>query len=310
MSAPAVSLEHLGVLYDDLESLVACTGPRVADAVDQGDDVYLAVDRRTARGFRDWLGPASERVEFPSPREWPRDLVRDLRSITRPGRRTLVLGQYTATGGVGEEHVHAEAGINLVLGDLPMTLLCTCAHDADPALVRALHAGHPALLVDGVPMPNPEFRQPASETLVPAALWGPTTLRLDFCAPVGLRRLREQVARAAAAAGLCEERVRDAVQATHEAAVVAAGGPEPTVLGGAGSADDGHDERAVPCVLEVRADVGAVYCEIVGPAADAVADADADALRIVRMFCDQALVHDDTDGRRVRVLRVPDPGTR
>lgn len=314
MSAPPVTaLEHLGVLYEDRDTLVASTGPRVAAALADGDDVFLAVDRRTARGFREWLGPAGDRVEYPSPADWPRDPVRDLRSIARSDRRTLVLGQYTASGNVGDEHARFETGINLVLGDLPMTLLCTCAHDAGPVLLDALHTCHPGLLVDGEAVTNSAFRAPAPDSPVPATIWGPPTLRLDFSAPVDLRRVRERVVRVAEAAGMRGDTVDDAVQAVHEAAVIAAGGPDAAALDHAGSADEvPRDERAVPCVLEVRADAGVLYCEVRGAHRAANGNGNGhhgydehEALRIVRLFCDRAVMREEPEARSVRLLRAP-----
>lgn len=316
LPSPAGSLEHVGVAYDDPESLVASIGPRVSDAIAAGDAVYLSVDRRTARGFRDWLGPAGVDVAYPSPTAWPQDVVRDLRSVVRPDRRTLVLGQYTSSGIEGSAMSQIEEGVNLVLGDLPLTLLCTCASGAASALSSSLRFGHPALWLDGQAVPNPDFREPAAWRPVGGALWGPPTLRLDFRAPMDLHRLREHVARAAESAGLRGEILREAVLATHEAAVLASGGIDTTALdlrsggglsGGApAEAVPADGERTVPCVLEVRAGSGYLHCEILGPRPDSVApDAvAADPLHIVRMFCDRALLHDEADLRTVRVLRA------
>lgn len=311
MSSSGAPLEHVGVSYSEPESLVASVGPRVAEAIAEGDDVYLCVDRRTVRGFREWLGSAVERVEFPSPAEWSRDVVRDLRSIVRTDRRALVLGQYSAARILGEDQLHREAGINLVLADLPLTLLCSCDRSADPSLRASLHMAHPDLLVDGATVPNPDYRAPVPARPVTATVWGPPTLRLDFQAPVDLHCLREHVTRAAEGVGLRGETVREAVQAAHEAAMLAAGGHDPAALAHAGIdlAAAGDPERTVPCVLEVRADAGALHCEILGPRPEVVTrgDPDDDPLHIVRLFCDRALLYDEADTRSVRVLRAPDP---
>lgn len=288
---------HLGVPYDTPEALVESVGPWVADALSRGEDAYLSVDRRTARGFREWLGPASERAQYPSPVHWPRDLVRDLRSIVRPGRRALVVGQYTSVAVPTEEPAHREDSANLVLSDLPLTVLCCCRTDADPALLATLHAGHASLLVNGSVVPNVGYRAPVSSQPIGGALWGPPTLRLDFRAPEDLHRLREHVTRAAESLGLRGETVGEAVLATHEAAMLAAGGavPEPDA-----------DADPVPCVLEVRIGAGALYCEVVAPRPTDGSRTEADPLRIVRLFCDRALLHDDADVRMVQVLRSPD----
>lgn len=315
MSAPTL-LEHVGIAYDDPESLVASIGPRVADAVAAGDDVYLSVDRRTARGFRDWLGRAGDAVTYPSPTSWPQDIVRDMRTVTRPDRRTLVLGQYTSSGIDGTAMSQLEEGVNLVLGDLPLTLFCTCASGAASALSSSLRFGHPALWLDGQAVPNPDYREPASWRPVGGALWGPPTLRLDFRAPMDLHRLREHVTRAAESAGLRGETLREAVLAAHEAAVLASGGVDTTSLDlrpGGGLPGGGLTEavpvdggRTVPCVLEVRAESGFLHCEILGPRpeVETLGTRAVDPLQIVRMFCDRALLHDEADVRTVRVLRA------
>jgi hypothetical protein len=309
----ATLLEHVGVPYDDPESLVESIGPRVADALADGDDVYLSVDRRTARGFREWLGSAGDAVAFPSPSVWPQDIVRDLRSVMRPERRTLVLGQYTAAGIDGREMAQVEDGVNLVMSDVPLTLLCTCASQASPSLGSSLRFGHPLLWVDGVAVPNPDYRVPPAWRPVTGALWGPPTLRLDFRTPVDLHRLREHVSRAAREVGLSTEVVREAVLATHEAALLAAGGVPPTGWDPAGAGrvgePDGDAAATVPCVLEVRAAAGALHCEILGPRPDPATGGGDDPLHIVRMFCDSALLHDEADVRAVRVLRTV-TGTR
>lgn len=309
----ATLLEHVGVPYDDAESLVESVGPRVADALADGEDVYLSVDRRTARGFREWLGPAGDAVAFPSPSVWPQDIVRDLRSVMRPDRRALVLGQYTASGVDGRAMAQIEDGVNLVMADVPMTLLCTCANGAGSSLRSSLRFGHPLLWVDGAPVPNPDYREPVAWRPVSGALWGPPTLRLDFRTPVDLHRLREHVSRAGREVGLSTEMVREAVLATHEAALLASGGVPPAgwdpVTDDVPGAAGGDAAATVPCVLEVRAATGSLHCEILGPRPDTAAGAGDDPLHIVRMFCDSALLHDEADVRAVRVLRTRN-GTR
>lgn len=300
MTAITAPLEHVGVPYDDPESLVASVGPRIAAALDAGDEVYLAVDRRTARAFADRLGAAGRRVHYPSPTAWPRDIVRDLRAIVPPGRRALMLGQYVAAGVDDDERLHREDGVNLVLGDQPLTVLCTCPRDAETSMLAALRTAHPNLLVDDAVVPNLDFRSPGTHEPVTDAVWGPPTLRVDFRAPVDLHRVREHVARVAEEVGLRGEPAREAVLAAHEAAVLVAG-------------DAVSTGRDALCVLEVRAGAGVLHCELGGPRSEAVSltgpdgphGSDGDPLRIVRMFCHRALLHDEADVRTVRLLRTP-----
>ena len=62
-------------------------------------------------------------------------------------------------------------------------------------------------------------------------------------------------------------------------------------------------EEVATCVLELRTDSGALFCEVVGPG---TGDVSGDPLRIVRLFCDRASLEDADDTRRIRLLRRGD----
>jgi hypothetical protein len=285
-------LVHLGLLHDDPDDLVASAVPYVRQALADGDEVHLIVDRRTARTFREALGDDADRVAFPPPSSMlppsAPGFLAAVRGWARPDRRTTVLGQYGATMpapdcGFGED------ALNLVLRDLPLTLICTCRRDLDPDLLAVARRTHPHLATPDGRVDNPEFRTPPAADPVPAELWGAVAARLGVGGTGGLAEVRQCVADVAERAGLEGDAVRAAVLAVHEAAVLACrtGDPE-------------HAEL----VVEVRARPGeTLFSEVVGPPPSAEPGAaDDDPLARLRPFCTGADLHDGPDRRAVRVL--------
>lgn len=292
MTGDLGGLVHLGLLYDDADDLVASAVPYVRRAIAGGDEVHLVVDRRTARTFREALGDDAERVVFPPPTSSlppsAPGFLATVQSWARPDRRTTVLGQYPAwmpapDCGFGED------ALNLVLRDLPLTLICTCHRDLDPDLLAVARRTHPHLATAAGRVDNPDFRTPPTVDPVPADLWGAVAVRLGVDGTAGLAEVRQCVADVAERAGLTGDAVRAAVLAVHEAAVLACRSGDP--------------ERA-PLVVEVRARPGhSLFSEIVGPPAhDGPPDDGADPLAHLRPFCAGAHLHDGPDGRAVRVL--------
>ena len=285
-------LVHLGLLYDAPDDLVASAVPYVRRAIADGDEVHLVVDRRTARTFREALGGDAGGVVFPPPSSMlppsAPGFPATVQSWARTDRRTTVLGQYPATMpapdcGFGED------ALNLVLRDLPLTLICTCHRDLDADLLAVARRTHPHLATPTGRVDNPDFRTPPTADPVPADLWGAVAVRLGVDGTAGLAEVRQYVADVAERAGLTGDAVRAAVLAVHEAAVLACRSGDP--------------ERAA-LVVEVRARPGhTLFSEIVGPPAPAESLGDgADPLAHLRPFCAGAHLHDGPDGRAVRVL--------
>lgn len=281
-------LEHRGVLHESADDLVAALLPDLRAALDAGDAVVLVVDRRTAREVREALGEDAAAVAFPVPadvfRAGPADALRRLRSWVAPGRRTLVVGHYPAVGTTVADHAVVEEGVDLVLADLPLTVLCTCPRDADPAALARLRRHHGRLHDGGEVVDNPEHRSPADRSPVPAALWGPPVLRAGFRELADLRALRARVAGATAEAGLAGDAADAALLAVHEAAVLACAMRE----------DSGAE-----CTVEVRAGDGAMVTEVIAPG---TGPADADPLAVLRLFSRETAVDTVGADRRIRLL--------
>jgi hypothetical protein len=296
-ATPAPSgLVHLGLEYDGPDDLVEQAIPEVRRSLAGGDDVYLTVDRRTVRAFREALGADAERVEFPAPSSMlppsAPGFLDTVRGWARPDRRTTVLGQYPSTMSA-RDCGFGEDALNAVLGDLPLTLIC-CAHrDLDPDLLSVARRTHPHLATTSGHTDNPDYRAPATACPTPAGLWGAVTMSIGVDGTGDLAEVRRCVAELAARAGLEGDAVRAAVLAVHEAAVVAVRSAGPDRAG---------------LTVEVRTRPGqTLFCEVTGPRAAAASapapgrDGD-DPLAHLRPFCTEALLHDDDGHRAVRVL--------
>jgi hypothetical protein len=285
-------LVHLGLLYDGPDDLVASALPYVRRAIADGDAVHLVVDRRTARTFREALDAEADRVVFPSPATGippsAPEFLAVVRGWARSDRRTTVLGQYPAAMSA-PACCFGEDALNLVLRDLPLTLICTCHRDLEPDLLAVARRTHPYLATSDGRVDNPDFRTPPTADPVPADLWGAVAARLGVGGTGGLAEVRRCVADVAARTGLQGDAVRAAVLAVHEAAVLACRSGDP--------------ERA-ELVVEVRARPGhTLFSEVVGPPAPEEPPGDGDdPLAHLRPFCTGALLHDGPDGRAVRVL--------
>ncbi len=281
-------LEHRGLLHD-ADDLAAAVVPTVRAALDAGDAVTLIVDRRTAREVRAALGPRADAVTFAPPTEvsrpGPEDVLRRLRSWASPARRTLVVGQYPGldTADAGADRAVVEDGVDLVLADLPLTVLCACSRDAAPASVELLRRHH-RHLDDGGDAVSPTHRVAADRSPVPAALWGPPLLRADFRELSDLRELRGRVAGAAAEAGLAGDPADAALLAVHEAAVLAC---------------RLRREDAPDCTVEIRAGAGAMLTDVVAAGSGPV---DTGPLAVVRLFSRESSIDAVGPDHRIRVL--------
>lgn len=310
---PHAGLVHLGMLYDDVDDLVARTVPEIRGVLDVGGDVHVTVDRRSARRFRKVLGADAERVTFPSPQttigESTPEFLRALRTRARPDRWTMVLGQYSPTKPPAWDCAFAEDAVNLVLADLPLTVICVCERSGAVEHQALTTRSHATLLRGGRRVSNPDYRPPAGSRPAPLAPWGDPLLATTVRGSDDLAAVRRRVDDVAAAAGLRGDARGAAVLAVHEAVLLAGGA--------------GLGEVPGPCVGEqevrVRVGGGAMVTEVLAPAGTAVAgdgDGDDNALcgsdlrrASLPAFCDQLAVHDGPDGRLVRVLTACGPST-
>jgi hypothetical protein len=296
-SEPSTGLVHLGLLYDGVDDLVAAALPEIRSVLDAGGDVTCTVERGGVRELRQALGPLADRVDFPPPAQayaadpsayvarLSRDLPRD--------RRTLVVGQYSALTPPAWDCAYAEDAVNLVLADLPLTVLCACPRDGLPAHRELTTRSHHQLVGAGGRVVNAGFRAPASSSPAPLSPWGEPRATVTVGDDGGLSALRRTVTAVAAEAGLPPAARDTAVLAAHEAVLLAAG-------------DD--PDAAVPItteqVVEIRAAAGAVVTEVRSPCGPGAADEGNWRRDLLPRFCDRLTTHRGEDGLRVRVLNV------
>ena len=288
---PSRGLEHLGLLYDEVDDMVARAVPEVRAVLDAGGDVHVTMERRGVRGMREALGADAERVSFPSPsadreRGAP-DYLADLRRRVRRGRRTLVVGQYSHHRHETWDPRYAEDAVNLVLADLPLTVLCACASESDH---RPLAERSHRQLVDGQGKraDNPAWVPPPSSSPAPMAPWGAPIATMTVHGAHTLAAVRHKVAEIATVAGLDRDAGQAAVLAAHEAVLLAGTAARPEV--------------------RVRAWGSAVLTEVLAarsPAPGPVSDdewSQGTQADYLPHFCDRMSLHDGPGGRLVRVL--------
>jgi hypothetical protein len=278
---------HLGVLHSDPDELVAAVLPHLCDALDAGSVVTTVVDRRTQRALREALGDDARALTFRAPAEVLRPdaerLVAALRGLGarhRP-RRCFVLAQYQGFT-TGEDAAFWEAACGLVLDDLPLTLVCACPRDADPATLEAALAGHPQLLVGGGRHRNPRWRTPVDRSATPVSLWGRRAVRMVLRDAGDLGKAGERVRRAAHGAGMDPEDAARAVRVVQEAALAAQG--------------EGRDGA---CTLEVRTLERSLLAEIT---AEGTGVAGEQTELIPRALGDHLVVRSSRGQRSLRLL--------
>lgn len=292
-------LVHLGVVYDDVDDLVARCLPEIRTVLDAGGDVHVTVDRRGVRRFRDALGADADRIAFPAPRDAfgvsTPELLRTIRGWTRPGRRTLVLGQYSRDNPPGWDCAFAEDAVNLVLADLPLTVLCACETSGSADHRELVSRAHTQLVGGVGRVPNPHFRPPAASCPAPLAPWGDPQLAMTVHGGEDLAEVRHRVTAVAERAGLSGPSLGTAVLAVHEA----------VLLAGRAGLGEVPDPPMGAQELRVRTAAGAIVTEVLAPDATEPEDGPPDGdLRqtCLPSFCDHLSVHDGPHGRLVRVL--------
>jgi anti-sigma regulatory factor (Ser/Thr protein kinase) len=220
-------LEHQALVYGDVPELVDTAGPVLRASVTSGEHVAAIVDETVESGLRNRLGRAAEHIEFISPREvfsLPVQTMvatrrRDAQALTQH-RRVTMLGQHQPWL-LTSELAWWDAAFNLVLAELPITLLCACPAEA-AAASRIVRHTHPWLCTGGEVVSNPQYRDPFAVLAeyppgAPPAL-GPCDVSLSFRSNDELAELRRHVRRYGQAAGLGQDRIADLVVAVSELA--------------------------------------------------------------------------------------------
>lgn len=221
----ASALDHQGVLYDDPSGLVDAITPQVLSALADRHTVAAIVDDETAERLRNRIGPEADGIVFTHPAQAFADPAqtmvarrrREAAASCEQGPMT-VIGQFQPWM---EAHDVAfwESMFNLVLAELPVTLLCACPVDAGD-VADVIAATHPRLCTSAGAARNAAFRDPLTvlserPPLAPPPLGVPTGEK-DFASARDLAVLRKAVAAHAQVVGLPPDRVDDTVYAVSE----------------------------------------------------------------------------------------------
>ena len=302
-------LLHVGVIYESTDEFVAMVTPHLEDALQHGRAVTMMVDAGTARRVHDALGPAADGITFPNPltmfRRGPQAYLDHLRNWAHRDRRTLVVGQYSALDPGQRACALAEDGINLVLPDLSITLLCACSRGLGPSMEGTARRTHPKLITAGTRGPNSDYRPPADSTPVTSRLWGPLALRSRFRDTADCHRIRSQIARIAAQVGLQGDDAKAAILAVHEVAVLAL---QARRVGAGNDPGPGRDDP----LLEVRVSARAMLSEVWQsratsqsnhpPAPAETRGSRTDPVCHIRPFCHYVDIQDTVHTRVTRVM--------
>lgn len=306
----ANGLVHRGLLYDTPQEFAAAVAPVVGDALGDGQVVFATVDDEAAAALRAAVGPGAERIRFqptsPPTRPTPAAFLGRLRAWSGSDRRTLVVGHYSAITDDPGDCAEIENGINLLLQDRPLTVLCACSRSRDAAHLHTARRSHPAWIDREAEDPNADFVAAGDRSPADPDLWGRPVLRTTFRGLADLGRVRRQVIEVVAESGMGGARADAAVLAVHEAAAL-------TCRAGHDSgAPVEPDERER--TLEIRLSDTSLFSEVHAPgpaAAGRSAEAhslfgrtvcDGDELRHLTWFCRRAAVLDHGDAHTVRVL--------
>lgn len=318
-SAGVVRMRHGVGFTASPDDVVAKAAPLIAAAHVRGEPVVLAVREDTEQALAAGYGPAAgsaqgaaAAVRLTRPQGPDRSgqtlagiWACELRTLTRSrGGVTVVVEHDAALDGLdGLFWTELDAALNVALTPLAATVVCLYPElPLHLEVAEGARRNHPLLLRDGVLHANPDHRD-AREVLaargVPAPeVLGPPDLRMDFTI-WQLAAVREEVARAARAAGCDGDRVDDVVLAVNEVATNALehGTGDPHLDLWTGPAPRG-------LVCEVH-DEGELTDLLPGLRAPHPSDPRGRGLWIARQLCDLLHVWNDAAGTHVRIRALP-----
>jgi anti-sigma regulatory factor (Ser/Thr protein kinase) len=287
---------HQVAFYEGEDAYLGATVPFLREGLEAGEAALVAVGPEKAELLRGELSGGGELVRFENIEEFGRNPARIL-----PAWREFVDGQPSGTTfrGIGEpvwpgrdaaeidECERHEGLLNLAFGDgRAWTLLCPYDSAAlpDEVLAGALHT-HP----DGghaTAAPDPF----AGEVSDPPA----DAPRFDFDIDA-LHELRGFAARAAARAGLSDERAEDLIVAASEIAAN-------SVVHGGGSGRASAWSEGGALLFETR-DAGHIEGALAGRVRPAPTQAKGRGLWIANQLCDLVQIRSSESGTAVR-LRI------
>ena len=305
----ALSFHHEVAFYDDADAYVETAVPFLREGLEAGDATMVALRPERTELVRGALGPEAEELDFVDIGEVGRNparllpLWREFAAEQTPGVQLRGLGEPVWPGRdaaeIDECHRH-EALLNQVFGEAGgISLLCLYDSRAlpDHVLQEALRT-HPKVAGRGAAgLPSPCWDD---EVVWPDLLAGELRDRPagaeEFRFEVNaLHELRGFVARAAANAGLSDERAEDMILAASEI------GANSIVHGGGKGTANAWSERGA-LLFESRDD-GQITEPLVGRLRPTPTQPKGRGMWMVNQLCDLVQVRSSEAGTAVR-LRV------
>lgn len=296
MSMPTALFRHQVAFYEDEGAYLGATVPFLRAGLEAGEPALVAVGPEKGALLRGELGGETEQIRFENIEEFGRNPARIL-----PVWRKFVDDQPSGTSfrGIGEpvwpgrgaaeidECERHEGLLNLAFGEgRAWTLLCPydSAVLPDEVLAGALHTHPDGGHADSAPDPF------AGEFLDPPA----DAPEFDFDIDA-LHELRGFAARAAARAGLSDERAEDLILAASEIAAN-------SIVHGGGSGHAKAWSEGGALLFETR-DAGRIEEPLAGRVRPAPTQAKGRGLWIANQLCDLVQIRSSESGTAVR-LRV------
>jgi anti-sigma regulatory factor (Ser/Thr protein kinase) len=296
-------LAHEALLYEGLDQFVAGTTTFIAEGLDAGELMLVAVPEPRLTALRDALGDTGRQVDFLDMGRLGGNPARIIPAVqalmdAHPGRGVRWIGEPVWLGRRSCERVEGErheALLNLAFHDAPVSVLCPYDTSAlDARVLAGVQRTHPVLRTCDRRHRNLLFEDPAAVAAAadhPLAPAPPTAGEIPITPD--LWALRHFVGVRATAAGLSGRRLDDLLLAANE-------GAANTLV---------HD--AGPGVLRIWEDDGDVVCEIadrgqltdplVGRRAPDPEQLGGRGLWLINQLCDLVQLRSGPGGLRLRL---------
>jgi anti-sigma regulatory factor (Ser/Thr protein kinase) len=218
-------LSHQAFFYRSQRDYLAMVKAFASTGQANGEPVLIAVPGRNSGVLRDHLGEAVSYADMAKLGRNPARIIPGVREFidAHPGQRVRYAGEPIWPGRSAAEMCEAarhEALINLAFSGMAVTILCPYdAAGLPPSVVSAAGYTHPAILVNGQPVPAAHYAGPGS---VPPQCDRPLPPPPASAETLGyktdLQPVRRLVGSHARQAGLPAERTGDLVLAASEIA--------------------------------------------------------------------------------------------
>jgi anti-sigma regulatory factor (Ser/Thr protein kinase) len=302
------SFRHEALFYDGADGFLRGALPFVADALDAGEPLLVAVGEERAALLQDALLEESERVRFIDVRELARNPARVigawrdfLAEHADGGRGVRVLGEPVWAGRSEaelDECARHESLLNVAFArEHRCRLLCPYDLDAlSPSVIDAARRTHPALMHEGISRRNGAF---LSFERAPGPFDGSLPQPPADCEQLSFTRngivtIRRLIAARSAEAELGVEAGEDLVLAVNELVT------NSVQYGGGGGTLRIWREREDTLVCELR-DHGFIRDPLVGRLQPPIDQHGGRGLWLVNQLCDLAQIRSAPSGTVVRV---------